>query len=309
MRILRNFLLVNFLSVVFRRFLRKILLFLLSFSLSITYAQNKVVPPGKKISAASKEKPTNKPRRQNKYPLFGKKYENYQVTDNVLSGACFFLVSGHGGPDCGAIAKVDGHELHEDEYAYDIMLRLARSLMGHGAKVHVIIQDKKDGIRDGKYLKNSKSETCMGREIPLNQIQRLRQRSDKINQISYQSKEKYQRAIFIHLDSRSVKKQLDVFFYYQGKENNRKRSLRLAENMQQIFHNQYEKHQPGRGFSGTISTRSLAVLTNTNPVSIFVELANMQNTNDQKRYILDYNRQALADWLTLGFIKDYHESK
>ncbi|GHU63543.1 hypothetical protein FACS1894123_06510 [Bacteroidia bacterium] len=55
------------------------------------------------------------------------------------------MVSGYGGPDCGVIANVDGHKLHEDEYAYDIMLRLARSLMGHGATVHVIIQDKKDG--------------------------------------------------------------------------------------------------------------------------------------------------------------------
>jgi N-acetylmuramoyl-L-alanine amidase len=252
---------------------------------------------------------SDKSHKHHKFPLFGKKYENYPVKDNILSGACFFLVSGHGGPDCGAIATVAGHELHEDEYAYDIMLRLARCLMGHGATVHIIIQDKHDGIRDGKYLKNSKSETCMGQEIPLNQILRLRQRSDKINRISYQSKEKYQRAIFIHLDSRSVKKQLDVFFYYQGKEENRKRSFRLAENMQQIFNNQYEKHQPGRGFAGTISTRSLSVLTNTNPVSIFVELANMQNPNDQKRYILDYNRQALAEWLTLGFIKDYRASK
>ncbi|GHU63540.1 hypothetical protein FACS1894123_06500 [Bacteroidia bacterium] len=79
--------------------------------------------------------------------------------------------------------------------------------------------------------------------------------------------------------------------------------------MQQVFRSQYKKHQPKRGFSGSVSTRSLAVLTNTNPVSIFFELANMQNPNDQKRYILDYNRQALAEWLALGFIKDYRSSK
>jgi N-acetylmuramoyl-L-alanine amidase len=244
-----------------------------------------------------------------KLSLFGKNYEKYTVKDNVLAGACFYLVSGHGGPDCGAIAKVDGHELHEDEYAYDIVLRLARSLLEHGATVQIIIQDPKDGIRDGKYLNNSKSETCMGKEIPLNQKQRLNQRCDKINSLSSKNKAKYQRAIFIHLDSRSKKKQLDVFFYYQDKSTNKKRSFQLAETMQKTFKSQYRKHQPDRGFSGTVSTRELAVLKNTKPVSIFVELANMQNKDDQKRYILDDNRQALANWLCRGFMEDYRKSK
>ena len=239
-------------------------------------------------------------------PLFGKKYEYYTIKDNVLSGACFFLVSGHGGPDCGAIAKVDGRELHEDEYAYDIVLRLARALLEHGATVHIIIQDKKDGIRDGKYLSNSKTETCMGQKIPLDQVLRLKQRSDKINNLSSKAKEKYQRAIFVHLDSRSKKKQLDVFFYYQDGRN---QSRKLANTMRKTFENHYNKHQPSRGFSGTVSTRDLYVLRNTKPMSIFVELANMQNQFDQRRYLLDDNRQALANWLCRGFIEDYKESK
>ena len=71
--------------------------------------------------------------------MFGKAYENYTVLDTSLAGACFFLVSGHGGPDPGTTCIVDGKELHEDEYAYDIMLRLARNLMEHGATVHIII--------------------------------------------------------------------------------------------------------------------------------------------------------------------------
>jgi len=238
-------------------------------------------------------------------PLFGEKYKNYEIKDNKLAGACFFLVSGHGGPDPGAIAKVDGHELHEDEYAYDIMLRLARCLMEHNATVHIIIQDPNDGIRDGQYLNNSKNETCMGKKIPDSHVGRLKQQTDEINGLSFKAKEKYQRAIFIHLDSRSKKKQLDVFFYYQDVKQNTTQSLKLAQTMQQTFRSFYEKHQPDRGFSGTVSTRPLYVLRNTTPVSIFVELANMQNKNDQKRYISDDNRQALANWLCEGFIKDY----
>ena len=101
--------------------------------------------------------------RTGKEALFGKEYATYQITSNELSGACFYLVSGHGGPDPGAIGIYQGRQLHEDEYAYDIILRLARELLSRGAKVHIIIQDKKDGIRDGHVLANSKRETCMGK--------------------------------------------------------------------------------------------------------------------------------------------------
>jgi N-acetylmuramoyl-L-alanine amidase len=240
-------------------------------------------------------------------PLFGKKYADYTITDSDLAGACFFLSSGHGGPDCGAVAKVNGRELHEDEYAYDITLRLARNLLQHGATVYIIIQDPNDGIRDGKYLNNSRKETCMGKTIPLNQAARLQQRTDKINSLSAKAKEKYQRAVFIHLDSRSKKEQLDVFFYYQDKPNNKLKSKRLAENIRNTFEDRYAKVQPGRGFSGTVSARNLAVMRNAEPISIFMELANMQNEFDQRRYILDDNRQALANWMTLGLIKDYLE--
>jgi len=254
------------------------------------------------------EKPVIETGKKGMQALFGEQYRNYDIIDNKLAGACFFLVSGHGGPDPGAIAKVDGHELHEDEYAYDIVLRLARNLLQHSATVHIIIQDPKDGIRDDKYLNNSNNETCMGKEISLSQITRLKQQTNEINRLSFRTKGKYQRAIFIHLDSRSKKKQLDVFFYYQNGKSNRTRSLRLAETMQRTFRNNYNKHQPDRGFSGTVSTRPLYVMKNTTPVSIFVELANMQNVNDQKRYILYDNRQALANWLCEGFIKDYQSS-
>ena len=78
-------------------------------------------------------------------------------------------------PTRGAIGIYQGRQLHEDEYAYDIILRLARELLTRGAKVHIIIRDKKDGIRDGHILSNSKRETCMGDPIPLNQVERLKQ--------------------------------------------------------------------------------------------------------------------------------------
>lgn len=239
-------------------------------------------------------------------PLFGSKYANYPIQSNKLKGACFFLVAGHGGPDPGAVAKVDGRTLHEDEYAYDITLRLARALLMEGATVHIIIQDAKDGIRDDKYLTNSNRETCMGRAIPQKQTPRLKQRSDKINELSKKSTAKYKRSIFIHLDSRSQKQQIDVFFYHHPKSTQGKR---LANNLKKTFDNKYRQHQPNRGYSGTVSDRNLYVLNNTTPVGVFIELGNLQNSYDRRRF-LDYdNRQALANWICQALITDYQANK
>lgn len=238
--------------------------------------------------------------------LFGNKYQEYTIKSNKLKGTCFYLSSGHGGPDPGAIGKVDGYELHEDEYAYDITLRLARTLLEEGATVHMIIQDALDGIRDDRYLSNSDRETCMGEVIPLNQVKRLQQRSDKINSLAKRTKEKYKRAVFIHVDSRSQKEQLDVFFYWAPKSSGGKK---LANTMRTTFESHYDKHQPSRGFTGTVGERSLFVLDKTTPVGIYAELGNIQNSFDQRRFLDPNNRQALANWMCRGFITDYENWK
>ena len=244
--------------------------------------------------------------RTGKEPLLGKEYAAYKITTNELSGACFYLVSGHGGPDPGAIGIYQGRQLHEDEYAYDIILRLARELLSRGAKVHIIIQDKKDGIRDGHVLANSKRETCMGDPIPLNQVARLKQRCDWVNKLYRKDKSNYKRAVFIHVDSRSKGQQTDVFFYNAPKST---KGRRLANNLHRTFDKKYDKHQPNRGFTGTVSARNLYVLANTSPASVFVELGNIQNTFDQRRFVISSNRQALAKWMMEGFIADYKKAK
>ena len=268
-----------------------------------------VLPPLKKGTSASvSPKAVAGKKRVVRERLFGKKLADVTVTSNRLQGACFYVVSGHGGPDPGAIGKIGKVELHEDEYAYDVALRLARNLMQEGAEVHIIIQDAKDGIRDDSYLSNSKRETCMGDAIPLNQVQRLQQRCNKINALYQKDRKNYSycRAIFIHVDSRSKGKQTDVFFYHSNKK---AVSKRLANNMKDTFESKYGKHQPNRGFSGTVSGRNLYVLSHTTPVSVFVELGNIQNSFDQRRLVINSNRQALAKWLMEGFLKDYKEKK
>jgi N-acetylmuramoyl-L-alanine amidase len=259
------------------------------------------LPPLKKGSSKPAAKDRYAVGMKKREPLFGKKQAGYEIESSVLKGATFYIVSGHGGPDPGAIGKMDGHHLHEDEYAYDIALRLARNLMMKGAKTHIIIQDATDGIRDERILKNSKRETCMGATIPQGQVERLRQRSAKINALHKKDGKGYARGIFIHIDSRSKSKQTDVFFYYSSKTG----SKQLAHTMKSTFTGKYKHHQPGRGFTGTMSERSLYVLNNTVPVSVFAELGNIQNPFDQRRFVIDDNRQALANWMCEAFVADY----
>ena len=260
-------------------------------------------PLSGKVTQSNNSNSSTKNRRE---PLFGRKYADYKIESNKLKGATFFLVSGHGGPDCGAIGKAEGREIHEDEYAYDIMLRLARCLLIEGATVHIIIQDKNDGIRDDKFLKHDRDETCGGKKIPLNQKKRLQQRCDEINALARKSKDKYKRSVFIHLDSRSVNKQMDVFFYHKV---NSAEGKRLGNTMRQTFKEQYQRYQPGRGFTGTVSSRELYVLNNSTPVGLFAELGNIRNDFDQRRFLLSSNRQALANWMCRGLIADYQNSK
>lgn len=270
-----------------------------------------ILPPLRKNSGNSKSKRNSltrkRARRQSfREPLFGNNLQNVRVTSNRLEGACFYVVSGHGGPDPGAIGKVGSVELHEDEYAYDVILRLARALMQEGAEVHIIIQDAKDGIRDDRYLSNSKRETCMGKTIPLNQVERLSQRCTAINELYRKDRKnyKYCRSIFLHVDSRGKGNQTDVFFYYSKSKPD---SKKLATMMKTTFETKYDKHQPNRGFSGTVSPRNLYVLANTTPSAVFVELGNIRNSFDQRRLVINSNRQALANWLMEGFIKDYKQ--
>lgn len=262
--------------------------------------------PSVDLSTPAPESSKTEKGKQKREPLFGKKWADYTVQSNELAGATFYLVSGHGGPDPGAIGKVGSHRLHEDEYAYDIVLRLARNLMMKGAKVHIIIQDRNDGIRDAAYLPVDKGETCMGSPIPLNQLKRLQQRTEKINQLYRKQPSGYHRAIFVHLDSRSKRKQMDVFFYYA---NGSRSGERLAIRMRGLFQTKYARHQPGRGFTGTVSSRNLYVLKNTIPAALFVELGNIQNESDQKRFVQNSNRQALANWLCEGFVLDFKANK
>lgn len=236
-------------------------------------------------------------------PVFGEHYEKVTIRTDRLSGKVYYIVSGHGGPDPGAMATVGSTSLCEDEYAYDVSLRLARLLMEQGATVHILIQDPNDGIRSGKYLDCDRDETCHGEEeIPLDQLARLRQRVFKINKLHedyLQEGIDDHTVLCIHVDSRSPKKRQDVFFYYYGKSNSGKK---LANQLHRTFRDKYRKYRSSGEYHGTVSERGLYTLRFTNPTAVYVELANIKNAVDRLRLLPEHNRQALANWLFEGLV-------
>lgn len=237
-------------------------------------------------------------------PLFGPSHSRVRVLDRTMRGAVYYLSPGHGGPDPGAVGKYGTHRLAEDEYAYDVTLRLARVLMEHGATVYMLIQDPNDGIRDEQFLKIDRDEVTYPRQrIPLNQLARLRQRIAQANKLYARHKGAYQRLLSLHVDSRSQGQKIDVFFYHHA---NSAAGLRTARNIHSVFTSRYARSQPNRPYSGNVLPRSsLYEVRTSHAPAVFMELGNIHNARDQPRFLLPDNRQALANWIYEGLRADY----
>ncbi|WP_420320474.1 N-acetylmuramoyl-L-alanine amidase family protein [Flagellimonas sp.] len=238
------------------------------------------------------------------YPIFGKDYATVPSISNRLDKTVYYLISGHGGPDPGAVENHGGKKISEDEYAYDVTLRLARELLSHGAEVHIIVQDENDGIRDERILNLDTDEVVFpNKAIPLRQVERLSQRVEAVNRLYLKHKGRYQRLIVTHVDSRSKGTNIDVFFYHHHKSKNGKR---LAENIHKTFQKKYKKFQPNRKYTGTFKDRSnLYLVKNTLPAIAYIEIGNIRNKKDQRRILDPDNRQALAKWISEGILLDF----
>ena len=237
------------------------------------------------------------------YPIFGAKYAYTPLKSSKLAGKVFYIESGHGGPDPGAIARKGGHTLCEDEYAYDVALRLVRNLIAHGATAYMITRDPDDGIRDDEYLKCDSDEVTWGNlTVPAPQKPRLFQRSDVINEL-YDKHEKQgvkeQKLIVIHVDSRGHGEQTDLYFYYHPDDPNGKI---LATDMHKSMESNYKKYRKGRGYDGSVTSRDLHMLRETKVTSAYIEIGNIKHPTDQQRIISPRNRQLLADWLFQGLL-------
>lgn len=237
------------------------------------------------------------------FDIFGPDYAYVPKKDDKLAGRIFYIVSGHGGPDPGTIGKRAGHHLHEDEYAYDVALRMTRNILAHGGTPYMIIRDD-DGIRDELYLKGDKDETVWGGQaIPVQQKARLWQRTNIINQLYEEYAAKGitdQTMISIHVDSRASNKKIDLFFYHHDTD---LIGARQAERLQEVVRKKYDQVRQGRGYAGTVGARDLHVLRETKCSGVFIELGNITNPSDQVRIVEPRNRQLIADWLVEGLFK------
>lgn len=261
--------------------------------------------PEFEFKANTKPTEVSKPVLKERYfPILGKNHERFTELTKDLSHCAFYLVAGHGGPDPGAMTKYAGKWLSEDEYAYDVILRLGKELAKEGAEVYYIVQDPNDGIRDESILNNSKLEFYYnGDEIDANQRTRLQQRCDVINHL-YEKNESgatEHHVVSIHVDSRG-NNQIDIFFYHA---NGSEKGKSAAETLLETIKKKYQEAQPGRGYEGSISTRNLYILNHTIPTVTFIELGNIQHSRDQQRIMVANNRQAIANWLKDGLHKFY----
>ncbi len=268
----------------------------------ITKAERPVIPKEKIDDQIIEE--SKKLSGYRKYPIFGKKNAFVPLIDNKLRGKVYYIVSGHGGPDVGAVGKKGKNQLCEDEYAYDVSLRLARNLLEHGAIAYMIIRDPNDGLRNGEILPCDYDEYCWGNfKIPRNQKSRLYQRSDAINELFETHKKqgiKDQTVVTIHIDSNNQSHQTDVFFYYfPGSSDGKKLAVKVRDTLKA----KYKENRRSGKYSGTVKPRDLHMLREPKPTSIFIELGNIRNKFDQQRFIKENNRQALSNWLYEGLVK------
>jgi len=239
------------------------------------------------------------------YSIFGKKHARVPLLSTKLTGKVYYVVAGHGGADPGAVGRYGRHNLCEDEYAYDVALRLSRILLSHGAVVYLITRDENDGIRSGKVLECDTDETCWPDSlIPRSQKARLMQRSNAVNTLYRTNLSRgvpYQRLIVIHVDSDSRHERVDMFFYHKIGD---PASYAFATHLQNTVREKYDQVQKGRGYEGTVTPRDLHMLRETEPTAVFIELGNIRNPNDQARLVIERNRQLVAEWLFEGMVKD-----
>lgn len=235
------------------------------------------------------------------FPIFGPEHQHVPLKNNSLRGKVYYIVGGHGGPDPGALGKKGKHQLCEDEYAYDVSLRLCRNLVAHGATAYMVTRDPNDGIRNSKYLDCDTDEVVWGNQnIPLSQKRRLFQRSDIINELYEKHKKQgvvEQKAIIVHVDSRNRKEQTDLFFYYHPES---QKSKEIALKIHETFRKKYKIHRADGKYHGTVTARDLHMLRETQVPSVYIELGNISHPRDQQRIMFESNRRALANWIFEG---------
>jgi len=221
---------------------------------------------------------------------FRKEISSLPKIDSSLSGWHVVIDPGHGGLDPGAIVSVpDGNGnpvvITEDEYAYDVSMRLYRALYRHGASVSLTVIAPDHHIRSGNSSRetfvhrknevyNSASQNRPGGWRPVGTTEGLELRktiaAQQIRSTPASDKNKGTIYISIHADNTPDLPAGKAVLYDGADEEEKKTSKALAEALVPML---------GRG-SFTHSQQLRVLENNPADASVLVEVRNIHYTGN-----------------------------
>ena len=90
-----------------------------------------------------------------------------------------------------------------------------------------------------------------------------------------------------------------MYFYHKIGD---QKSANFAETLRSTLEEKYAFYRKNRAYTGTVTSRDLHMLRECKPTSVYIELGNIKNPNDQKRLVIQSNRKAVAQWLFEGLV-------
>ncbi|MEK7600807.1 MAG: N-acetylmuramoyl-L-alanine amidase [Patescibacteria group bacterium] len=225
--------------------------------------------------------------------------EQKKATQKPLYGWMIVLDPGHGGSDPGASGMFSGQRVVEDEYVYDVALRVQRIIKSMGGVAVLTIQDKKTGERS---LPAQEVFPDEGEEVYTARTTVVRAGTWGLNQRLvfgnswYRKYPKHHRAwISIHFDVVGRKKEIEGVRIIKGGS----KSNQLAETLWGSFAERkwLREHAPVvQNGDRQYGLRSLHILNGGNKFQekVLIELGNFNNTADVWRVRNPVTREAYA---------------
>ncbi len=215
-----------------------------------------------------------------------------------LLGWLVVLDPGHGGQDPGSSGRFNDQRVVEDEYVYDVALRVNRILRSMGALSFLTVQDRKTGERSLKpqeIFPDERQEAYTGTSsVVRSGTWGLNQRLAYGNTLSRTYPRHRQAWISIHFDVLGKNKVIEGVRVIAPKG-----SDKLAQALARSFaqYHRLRKNAPIiRNGDKTYGLRNLFILNGGNRISekALIELGNFNNTTDVWRVRNPVTREAYA---------------
>jgi len=254
--------------------------------------------PAKPKPAAPKPAPAEKPAKPKAASPCAPKAANPSVQGSALRGWMVILDPGHGGRDGGSTGIFNGQMVVEDEYVYDVALRVDRLIKARGGLSFLTLHDKKTGIRSWRaqeVFPDERHETFAGQSsIARSGTRGLNQRLAYGNAMSRKYPKYKQAWISIHFDVVGTKKDVEGVRIIKSAGSN---------GLAQALGCSFGKSSRLRDINPVVvngdprfGIRNLWILRGGNKIQekVLVELGNFNNTTDVWRVRNPVTREAYA---------------